>query len=58
MAPIGFCTEICVLANAVILRAMFPDKPIKVIAKLTEGVTKEAKEHALAALRAQEIEVI
>lgn len=55
---IGFCTEICVLANAVILRAMFPDKPIKVIAKLTEGVTKEAKEHALAVLRAQEIEVI
>ena len=55
---IGFCTDICVLANAVILRAMFPDKPIKVIAKLTEGVTKEAKEAALKVLAAQEIEVI
>ena len=37
---------------------MFPDKPIKVIAKLTEGVTKEAKEAALKVLAAQEIEVI
>ena len=53
----GFCTEICVLANAVVLRANFPDKKIVVDPALTEGVTKDAKEAALKVLAAQEITV-
>lgn len=54
----GFVTSICVLANAVLLRAAMPDAKITVNSKLCADVSKEKHEAALEVLRSQQIEVI
>ena len=46
----GVCTSICVLSNAAILRARFPDATIVVHEDATADVTPELKVHALAVL--------
>lgn len=53
----GFCTSICVLANAVILRAKFPDTKIVVMKDLCACVTKESHNAALKVLEMQQIEI-
>lgn len=54
----GFCTEICVLANAVILRAAFPNVPIYIHKNACAGVTPESHEAALLMFKAQQMEVV
>ena len=54
----GFVTSICVLANAVLLRAAMPNAKITVNSKLCADVSKEKHEAALEVLRSQQIEVI
>lgn len=54
----GFVTSICVLANAVILRAGYPNCKITVNRNLCADVTTEAHEAALLCLAAQQIDVI
>lgn len=46
----GVCTSICVLSNAALVRARFPDAEIVVHEKATADVTPEMKVHALAVL--------
>ena len=53
----GLCTDICVISNAMILKAAFPEARITVDASCCAGVTPESHETALAALRAVQIEV-
>ena len=54
----GFCTEICVMANAVILRAAFPNTPIYIHADACAGVTPESHNAALTVFAAQQMEVV
>lgn len=54
----GLCTDICVISNAMLLKAAFPEVPIKVRASLCAGVTPESHATALAAMRAVQIEVL
>ncbi len=54
----GVCTSICVLSNAAILRARFPDAPIVVHADATADVTPEMKVHALAVLGSIQCDVV
>ena len=54
----GVCTSICVLSNAAILRARFPDAPIVVHADATADVTPEMKAHALAVLGSIQCDVV
>ena len=54
----GFVTSICVLANAVLLRAAMPNAKITVNSKLCADVSKEKHEAALEVLRSQQIDVI
>ena len=54
----GLCTDICVLSNATILRAAFPNTIIKVFADQTEGVTAESKQTALDAMKGLQIDII
>lgn len=54
----GFVTSICVLANAVLLRAALPNAKIIVNSKLCADVSKEKHEAALEVLRSQQIDVI
>lgn len=53
---IGLCTDICVLSNAILLRAAFPNTPISVIENCTAGVTPELKEAALQVMQSCQID--
>ena len=54
----GTCTDICVVSNALILKATFPETPVKVYGNLCAGVTKEKHEAALEVMRSCQCEVI
>lgn len=54
---IGLCTDICVISNALILKAMFPEIPVVVDASCCAGVTKESHENALKAMKMCQIRV-
>lgn len=53
----GLCTDICVISNAMILKAAFPEAAIKVDASCCAGVTPESHENALEAMRTVQITV-
>lgn len=53
----GYDLAICVLANAVILRAAFPNKKIVVLKNLCGCIAKETFDAAETVLRCQQIEV-
>lgn len=53
----GLCTDICVISNAMILKAAFPEVKITVDASCCAGVTVESHNTALNAMRAVQIEV-
>ena len=54
----GLCTDICVISNAMLLKAAFPEVKITVDGTASAGVTPESHNTALAAMRAVQIEVI
>lgn len=55
---IGVCTDICVVSNALMTRAAFPDINIVVDARCCAGTSPEAHEAALAIMRSCQIDVI
>ena len=55
---IGLCTDICVVSNALLLKANFPEKPIAVDSACCAGVTVQAHKAALATMRSCQIDVI
>ena len=55
---IGLCTDICVISNAMLLKAFLPEVPIQVDASCCAGVTPESHERALEAMKACQIEII
>ena len=54
---VGLCTDICVIANAMILKAAFPEVPISVDASCCAGVTPESHENALKAMKMCQVAV-
>lgn len=54
---IGLCTDICVVSNALLLKANFPEKAIAVDAACCAGVTPETHQAALATMRCCQIDV-
>lgn len=55
---IGLCTDICVVSNAIILKAAFPNSQIIVDASCCAGTTPENHEKALDVMRSCHITVI
>lgn len=55
---IGLCTDICVVSNALLLKAAFPEAPISVDAACCAGVTPEKHAAALETMRSCQIDVI
>ena len=55
---VGLCTDICVVANAMILKAMFPSATIRVDSSACAGVTPESHEAALTTMKMCQIEVV
>lgn len=55
---IGLCTDICVISNALLLKAHLPEVPVIVDASCCAGVTKETHKQALEAMKMCQIEII
>ena len=55
---IGLCTDICVVSNALILKANFPEKEITVDAACCAGVTPKTHEAALETMKMCQINII
>lgn len=55
---IGLCTDICVISNAMVLKAFFPELPVSVTASCCAGVTPESHENALNAMKMCQIAVL
>ena len=54
---VGLCTDICVISNAMIIKAFLPETQIIVDAACCAGVTPESHRNALAAMKACQIRV-
>lgn len=54
----GLCTDICVISNALIIRANYPEIDITVDASCCAGVTPETHKAALETMKMCQIEVI
>ncbi|MDO5738090.1 MAG: isochorismatase family cysteine hydrolase [Eubacteriales bacterium] len=54
---IGICTDICVVSNAMLIKAYFPEVEIEVIADACAGTTKENHEAALAVMQSCQITI-
>jgi len=56
---VGFCTDICVVSNALMVKAAFYDKAtVKVVENCCAGVTPESHEAALTTMKMCQIDVI
>ena len=55
---IGLCTDICVISNALLIKAFLPEVPIKVDASCCAGVTPESHKNALEAMKMCQIGII
>lgn len=55
---VGWCTDICVVSNAIILKAAFPEARIIVDSKCCAGVTPELHDAALKVMASCQIEII
>lgn len=54
---IGLCTDICVISNALLLKAYFPEKNISVDASCCAGVTPESHNNAIEAMKMCQIKI-
>ena len=54
---VGVCTDICVISNAMILKAAFPETTVKVDGSCCAGVSPQSHETALSAMKACQVAV-
>lgn len=54
---VGLCTDICVISNALLIKAMLPEARIKVDSACCAGVTPESHQNALEAMRMCQIDI-
>lgn len=55
---IGLCTDICVVSNALIIKATFPDANVTVDKTCCAGVTPETHEAAITTMKMCQIDII
>ena len=55
---VGLCTDICVISNALLVKASLPEVSIIVDASCCAGVTPESHENALKAMEACQVEIV
>lgn len=53
----GLCTDICVVSNALLVKASLPEVPVRVNPRLCAGVTPESHEAAIATMRSCQVDV-
>ena len=54
---VGLCTDICVISNALLLKAFLPEVPLAVDAACCAGVTPESHRNALEAMKTCQIKI-
>lgn len=54
---VGLCTDICVISNALLLKAYMPEMPVAVDASCCAGVTPASHNNALEAMKMCQIEI-
>lgn len=54
---VGLCTDICVISNAMVVKAVLPEARLVVDASCCAGVTSESHNTALEAMRTCQIEI-
>ena len=55
---VGLCTDICVISNALLLKAFLPEARVTVDASCCAGVTPESHSQALEAMKMCQIEIL
>ena len=55
---VGLCTDICVVSNALMIKAHFPEIKVSVDASCCAGVTPESHEAALKTMQMCQVEII
>lgn len=53
----GLCTDICVVSNALMLKAFYPEKSVSVVSSCCAGVTPESHEAALKTMQMCQIKI-
>ena len=54
----GVCTDICVVSNALLIRAFAPEANVRVVASACAGTSPAAHEAALLVLRSCQVEIV
>lgn len=54
---IGLCTDICVISNALLIKAFLPETKVTVDASCCAGVSPESHENALHAMKVCQINI-
>ena len=55
---VGLGTDICVISNAMLIKAFYPELPVKVDASCCAGVTPQSHDNALTAMKMCQIEIV
>ena len=55
---IGLCTDICVISNALLIKAALPEVNISVVERCCAGVTPQSHKNALEAMKMCQIDII
>lgn len=55
---VGLCTDICVVSNALLLKANFPETPVSVDASCCAGVTVESHKAALLTMKMCQVQIL
>ena len=54
---VGLCTDICVISNALLIKAAYPEMKVSVDAHCCAGVTPESHANALEAMKICQVEI-
>ena len=55
---VGLCTDICVISNAMVTKAFFPEVPLFIDAKGCAGITPQSHQNALESMKLCQITVV
>ena len=55
---VGLCTDICVISNALLLKAYYPEVPMCVVENATAGVTPDLKDAAMKVMASCQIKSV
>ena len=54
----GLCTDICVISNALLIKAYMPETEVRVLERCCAGVTPQSHANALEAMKMCQIKIV